>query len=233
MWRYVTSCCLLLGSITAIAQTSEAPVKATDSIVYKESYGLRVGIDLASLIRTSLDDEFSGFQLIGDYRLTERVYIAAELGNEQIEQETNQIDYETSGSFIKAGADYNFYKNWLDLDNMIYGGVRVGVANFSQTLNRFDYYQDNDLYDPVVRFPGQESTGLTAIWLEFQAGLKVQVLHNVYMSINVQLKRSITQDTPDNFDNLYIPGFGRTFDTNEIGVGYTYGITYRIPFYKK
>ena len=83
------------------------------------------------------------------------------------------------------------------------------------------------------RFPNDEFNGLTAFWAEIQAGLKVQVLNNVYLSINVQLKRLVNEQQPDNFDNLYVPGFGRTYDTSEIGVGYSYGITYRIPFYKK
>ncbi len=233
MWRYVTSILIFLVSHAAMAQGDETPVIKNDSTTYEATYGLRVGIDIASLLRTALDEEYTGLQIMGDYRLTDRWYVAAELGNEAVDRETNQIDFETNGSFIKLGADYNFYKNWLDMDNMIYVGFRVGAANYSQTLDRFDYYQDNNLFPVESVFPRTETTGLTAIWGELQAGLKVQVLNNVYMSLNVQLKRSITEDAPENFDNLYIPGFGRTYDTNEIGVGYSYGLTYRIPFFKK
>jgi hypothetical protein len=50
---------------------------------------------------------------------------------------------------------------------------------------------------------------------------------------NFQLKRRLTENAPSNFANLYAPGFGRTFDTGNIGVGYAYGIMYRIPFFKK
>ncbi|WP_194850759.1 DUF6048 family protein [Nonlabens antarcticus] len=233
MWRYVTSFCVFLCCTNAFSQNAEAPSVATDSTQYKETYGLRVGVDLASLIRTGFDKEYSGFQILSDYRLTDRWYLAAELGNEQLERETNQIDFETSGSYVKAGGDYNFYRNWLDMDNMIYVGLRVGAANFSQTLNRYNYYQDNELYDQVTVFPNEKTTGLIVIWGEVQTGLKVEVLNNVYMNINVQLKVMASEDAPENFGNLYVPGFGRTYDTNNIGVGYSYGISYRIPFYKK
>ncbi len=35
------------------------------------------------------------------------------------------------------------------------------------------------------------------------------------------------------FDNLYIPGFNRTYDFSEFGAGFGYGISYLIPIYKK
>lgn len=232
MWRYAISLSFLLLSISGMAQTSESTT-LNDTITYKKTYGLRLGVDLASVARTALDDEYTGFQIMGDYRITDDWYVAGELGNESLDRESNQIDFETSGSYIKAGADYNFYDNWLDLDNMIYAGMRVGASNFSQTLNRFDFYQDSEFYPVDSQFLRRETTGLTAIWVELQAGIKVEVLNNLYMSLNVQLKTMASQDKPDNFDNLYVPGFGRTYDTNSIGVGYSYGISYRIPFYKK
>lgn len=238
MLRYVTSFFIFLSVSAAIAQTQPRPKETpatvkTDSIVYPVTYGLRVGIDLASLVRTVADEDFSGFQLLADYRLTRKWYVAGELGNESLIRESNQVDFETSGSFIKAGADYNFYQNWLDMDNLIYVGFRAGASTFDQRLNRFDFFQDNDTFPASSREPNTEFNGLTAFWAEVQAGLKVQVLNNVYLTLNVQLKALVAEDQPNNFDNLFIPGFGRTNDTSQIGVGYTYGITYRIPFYKK
>ncbi len=222
------ACCTVKAQDTTVLQ-----ITAKDSVAFKATYGLRAGIDMASIVRTLLDDEYSGFQILVDYRLTDRWYVAGELGTEELIRETNQIDYETSGSFIKAGADYNFYRNWLTMDNMIYVGFRVGASTFDQKLNRFDFFRETDVFPADSRFPNEEFNGLTAFWGEIQAGLKVEVLNNLYLGINVQLKVIASEDTPDNFDNLYIPGFGRTYDTNSIGVGYSYGLTYRIPFYKK
>ena len=237
MLRYATSLIFILTCSFGIAQITPNPkepvaVKA-DSIVYPVTYGLRAGIDLASLVRTALDDEYTGFQVMADYRLTDSWYVAGELGNESLDRETNQVDFETSGSFIKAGADYNFYRNWQDLDNMIYVGFRAGAASFSQTLNRFDFFQDNGGFSTDSQFPNEEFKDLNAFWGEIQVGVKVEVLNNLFMTLNVQLKVLASEDIPDNFDNLYIPGFGRTYDTTDIGVGYSYGISYRIPFFKK
>ena len=237
MLKYATSLFCLLSFYMMNAQQTEPQSNqrpaANDSIVYKADYGLRAGGDIASLIRTAIDDEYTGFQIMADYRLTKDWYIAGEIGTEILDRETNQIDFETNGSFLKAGADYNFYGNWLDLDNMIYVGFRAGAASYSQTLKRFDFYEDTGAFPTQSRFPNEEFSGLTSFWAEVQAGVKVEVLNNLYLTLNVQLKIMVAEDQPDNFDNLYVPGFGRTYDTSEIGVGYSYGISYRIPFYKR
>jgi hypothetical protein len=41
----------------------------------------------------------------------------------------------------------------------------------------------------------------------------------------------ISQKIPNNFDNLYIPGFNRTYD-GAFGVGFNYTVSYFIPLYK-
>ncbi|HAB27539.1 MAG TPA: hypothetical protein DCE27_07155, partial [Xanthomarina gelatinilytica] len=75
--------------------------------------------------------------------------------------------------------------------------------------------------------------GLSALWGEFIVGLKVEVLNNLYLGLNAQFKYLISQDQPDNFENLYIPGFQKTYDSGGFGFGYGYSISYLIPFYKK
>ena len=235
MLRYVTSTIAIFICLQLHAQDKQensAEVQ-NDSLYVPANYGLRAGVDLSSIARSLLDDEYTGFEIMADYRVSRRWFAAAEIGTERLDRETNQIDFETSGSFITAGADYNFYRNWLDLENLIYVGFRAGGSSFDQTLNRFAYYQDTNQFEADEVFLNNEYNDLSALWGEIQAGIKVEVLNNLYMSLNVQLKLLLAEDVPDNFDNLYIPGFGRTYDTNSIGVGYSYGISYRIPFYKK
>jgi hypothetical protein len=74
---------------------------------------------------------------------------------------------------------------------------------------------------------------LTAHWAEFIFSIKTEILNNLYLSVNVQLKRKIAEVAPENFANLYIPGFNRTYDFSEFGVGYGYSVSYLIPLFKK
>ena len=42
----------------------------------------------------------------------------------------------------------------------------------------------------------------------------------------------IHEKQPSGYDNLYIPGFGKTNDIGDYNVGYGYSISYMIPFFK-
>ena len=225
---------VLIMMLCSIASFSQNNTVVSDSVVYKQSYGLRLGGDLSKLARSFLDDNYKGFEVNGDYRLTYKLYLAGELG---IEEKTTSTDYLTttaSGSYFKAGADYNMYTNWLDMENMIYGGFRVGLGAFSQTINSFTIYNtDQYWHQQYTSDANQEFKGLSAIWAELVMGIKVQVLHHLYVGLNVQFKGMITQDEPSNFANLWVPGFNKIYDSGRFGVGFGYNVSYLIPIYKK
>lgn len=231
MYRYFSSLIFLL--IFCLPGFAQETTTETDTVRYKEKYGVRVGVDLSKPLRTLLDDKYSGLELVGDYRVYNNFYAAAEIGNEEVTFEGDNIQTLTKGSYIKVGGDYNAYENWQDMQNAIFVGVRYGFATFSQTLDQYRVYTSSDYFGPDIREDDSEVSGLTANWAELVVGLKVEVLNNLYLSANVQLKRRIGQNSPSNFDNLVIPGFGRTYDGSEFGAGYGYSISYLIPLYKK
>lgn len=206
---------------------------ATDSIQFKEKYGLRVGIDLSKPLRTLLDDDYSGFEILGDYRVYKDYYLAAEIGNEKMDYSEDNLSVTANGSYIKLGVDYNAYENWAGMENMIFVGLRYGFATFSQTLNEYAIYTDTQFFPPNIVQGPFETSGLTASWVELMVGMKVELFNNIFLGANLQLKRRVTQSTPSNFDNLTIPGFNRTYDDSSFGVGYGYTISYLIPLYKK
>ena len=210
--------------------TIQIPTENTNKL----EYGLRIGLDAGKLIRSAVDDEYKGFEIVGDYRLTKSWYLAGEIGNEEKTTTNDYLSVTASGSYFKAGADYNMYDNWYGMNNMIYAGFRVGASTFSQTRNNYTVYNTNQYWgeqnssNESVKF-----SGLSAIWVELQLGIKAEVLNNLYVGINGQIKSMISQDEPENMQNLYVPGFYKTFDSNSIGVGYGYTISYMIPLFKK
>ncbi|MTE25922.1 hypothetical protein F1003_03165 [Winogradskyella sp. ZXX205] len=225
---------LLLFSTIAFAQEEKKTV--TDTLVYKQKYGLRLGADISKLGRTFFDDNYTGFEIMGDYRLTKKIYLAGEIGNEERTIENEVLNNTTKGSYFKGGIDLNFYKNWLDMENMIYVGFRAGASTFSQTLNSYRVYDVNHQYwndDLFSVEEGSEFNGLTAIWAEIQIGIKAEMFNNFYAGINVQLKGLVTETAPDNLENLYIPGFNRTYDSGRFGVGFGFNLSYLVPIFKK
>jgi hypothetical protein len=233
MLRFTFSICFVLLSFLGNAQ-EQTEIKK-DSVVVpvkKERYGLRVGVDLFKLTRSFYEEDYRGLELTGDYRLTRKHYLAAEIGNEDKTVDDDQINFTTKGTYIKVGFDFNSYQNWLDMENIISVGLRYGVSSFSQTRNSYQIYNPNQYFGPSpVIFDGTEFNGLSAQWIEVVAGMKAEVFNNIFVGFSFRLNRLVSQKQPNNFENLYIPGFNRTYN-GDFGVGFNYTVSYFIPLYK-
>ena len=73
MLKYITSTAIcMLMVISSLAQNDSIP---QDSLKYSLKYGMRVGTDISKLIRTVVDDDFTGFEINADYRIKPNMYI--------------------------------------------------------------------------------------------------------------------------------------------------------------
>ena len=206
----------------------------TDSISIKNKFGLRAGVDLSKILNSAFNDDYEGFEINADLRILKNIYISAEIGTEKKIISNDYLNTEAKGNYLKAGGDYNMYTNWLGMDNLIYSGFRIGFSNFSQTINSYTIYDINNqpwgqatYYNPIV------NDNLNALWMEFIVGIKTQVLNNLFLGFNIQLKNLISDKTKNNIDNIYIPGFNRTYDSSSLGSGFSYSISYLVPIIKK
>lgn len=232
MHKYFISIFILFFLANVFAQeTGQANVPKIDSVTYKTTYGLRLGIDISKPVKAIFDDTYKGFEIVGDYRISKNLYIAAEIG---FEEETTNEDFTSSfakGNYIRLGANINLYKNWLDMNNEIFFGFRYGFSIFDQTLNNYSINTGNQ-YFPTQIISSRTDDGLHAHWVEFQMGIKVETLNNLFVSASMAYKTMVSVKDPDNFKVLFAPGFNRVF-LNNAGVGFNYTISYIIPFKKK
>lgn len=238
--KYIFSICLVFAFLPLKAQEINSAKVIVDTTknttitpVKTNRYGLRLGVDLFKLSRGFYDKNYKGLELVGDYRLTKKYFLAAELGNENKTTDDTQLNSTAKGSYLKAGFDYNAYENWLNMENIISIGLRYGFSTFSQQLNSYKIYNSNRYFgeNPEI-ISGEKFNGLTASWLEVVAGLKAKVFNNVFVGFSLRFNTLISNTKPSNFDNLYIPGFNRTYN-GSFGVGFNYTVTYFVPIYKK
>ncbi len=205
----------------------------TDTIPKQtQKYGLRVGADLYRATKPFYTKNYTGFEVVGDYRITKSHYIAAEFGHENKTTDDDRVNFTTRGSYLKVGFDYNAYENWLDMQNMIYVGLRYGVSNFNQTLNTYTIYNTTNYFPENHVTSGLQYNNLNSQWIEFVAGVKAEIFSNLFLGFSLRINRFISNKKPENFDNLYIPGFNRTYN-GDFGAGFNYTISYLIPAYKK
>ncbi|WP_298224964.1 DUF6048 family protein [Flavobacterium sp.] len=228
---FLCSLVLVLSSFLVEAQTQK-----TDSVavpVKTNRFGIRVGIDLFKLTRSFYEKDYKGLEIVGDYRISKKYYLAGELGNEDKTVNDDQLNFTTKGTYFKAGFDYNLYENWLDMENMVYIGARYGVSSFSQTLNSYTIYNRYPYFGPSQEIvSGEKFTGLSAQWIEVLLGVKAKVINNFYVGFSFRMHKLVSNKKPERFDNLYIPGFNRTYD-GTFGAGFNYTVSYLIPIYKK
>ena len=231
IWLFIIS---LLAAVhfTTAQEIVEEEVVDTLKKREKKPYTIRFGLDLSKPFMAQLDNGYFGLELVGDIRLFSEFYGAIELGNEKKTQQSEQINYTTTGNYIKLGFDYNLFKNWKGMNNAIYLGLRIGNSFHKQKVNEYEPYQINHYWPAEIIKKGpeiREQDALSARWVEVVTGIKVKMIKNIYMGFSLRLNRLMSDIRPDNFDNLYIPGFNKKTDENVWGAGFNYTITYAIP----
>ena len=206
------------------------------------TYGVRVGAYLHRLARTALSEDYSGFELSGDLRLKRTLFLGAELGNETFaDRETlgDYLLYETtySGSYLKFGADWLVYQPKTKEKNLVTAGVRYALSTFSSDLGAIHVYDSNRIRQPkgfpLFTSDGPQFDGLNASWIEGVFSFKTGLFNNVYLGASLRLGFLLTENSPDNFDNLWIPGFNKVTDGARFGLNVNYTLSYLIPILKR
>ena len=59
----------MLFCVSVHAQNDSIVKAKNDSIKQEQRYGIRIGGDLGKLVRTVLDENYKGFELMADFRL--------------------------------------------------------------------------------------------------------------------------------------------------------------------
>lgn len=237
MLKYIIRICFVFCCFTGFSQSESIDLNPKDTTVHLQPYGLRAGVDLSRVARSFYDKDYSGLEFVGDYRLSQNLYVAAELGNEKNTRYEDLYNYTTSGSYLKLGIDLNVYDNWYGMNNSIYIGGRYAFSTFKHKVNDYQIFDSNRYWAPNDFPLGNtdfgEFSGLNASWLEFVIGTKVELFSNLYLGASLRLSFLVSNKEDEQFANLWIPGFNKTTEGSKFGVGYNYSLSYMIPLYKK
>jgi len=93
------------------------------------------------------------------------------------------------------------------MQNQIYVGGRLAVSSFSHELQEFEISTRDDFFGNDIRTDNREFNDLLATWAEFQLGIKVELVKNIFLGAHIQFKGRVTDTELNNFDHFYIPGF--------------------------
>ena len=196
---------------------------------------IRLGFDIFKPIKSSSDGDNLNYEVVGDLQITENLYLAAEYGSIDRLIEDENINFNSNGNFLRFGFDYNMFKNWVGMDNAIFLGLRYGSSNFSNKIESYNVRNSDAYFSNFVdnNYQTIDHSNLNGSWLEVVAGVKVETFNNVYLGFSLRLNKLLSTKKPENFDNLFIPGFNKVTDDNTFGSGFNYTLTYSIPLRKK
>ena len=223
---FISVAIIILFSVKNFSQTEN------DSVVVKNEYGIRIGLDFSKQIRM-LTEDYKGLSLYGDVKIKERLFIVSELGSDEKELRTDNLRSKFSGNYIKAGLNYNLYNNLPGLNNEIYVGFRFATSKFKSEISEYIIYNKDRFWSQDPIFDNIINKGLNANWVELIIGINAELLNNLFVGLSLRLNRMLNQKKPENFTNLYIPGFNKVTENNNFGTGLTYSIIYQIPIIKK
>ena len=229
MLKYFISIYLLTISINIFSQENEL----IDYVPIKTTFGIKIGLDVSKQIRMLTEPSYKGFVITGDYRLLEKLFLAGEFGYEKKKVTNEILDFNTKGSFLKLGINYNVYKNKKGMNNEIYVGFRYGYSEFEHKLSSYTIHNLDNYWNQNSVNRNLDFKNLNSSWLEFVLGFNAEVFKNTYMGLGLRLNRLLSQKNPKNFSSLYIPGFNKVLEDNNFGVGISYSVFYQIPIYKK
>jgi len=218
---------------------SQTELSSNDSLIEKDKWltinKLRLGADLFKPIKSSSEGDNLNYEIVGDLQVTENLYLAGEYGSIDRVIEDENINFNSSGNFLRIGFNYNMFNNWVGMDNSIYLGLRYATSNFSNTILDYTVRNQDSYFSNLVdrEYQTNEYSNLSGNWIEIVAGLKVETFNNVYLGFSLRLNKLLSNSKPDNFDTLFIPGFNKVTDDNTFGSGFNYTLTYSIPLRKK
>ena len=233
IYLFIISICLSTNML--IGQTES---NSTDTLIKKEKLlninKIRLGFDLLKPILSLSEGDNLNYEIVSDLQLTDNIYLAGEYGLVDKVIEDENINFNSSGSFLRIGFDYNMFENWIGMDNSIYVGLRYGTSSFSSKILDYNVRNKDSYFSNLVtnEFQTIEYSNLSGNWIEILLGIKVETFKNVYLGLSLRLNKLLSDKKPDNFGNLFIPGFNKVTDENTFGSGFNYTLTYSIPLKK-
>ena len=223
---------LLWSSLNAYSQKVEVKKAAVkDASMLDSTYvwtrGARLGFNLAPVIFSTLQKERKGFEFSIDTRLTPKLFPTFELGFENNSYVKDTVlNYTSNGIYGRIGVDYNLRSSDPASNDIFFVGARYGFYTMQQAVS--NYLIHDSLWGPPIQ-GSMPQTNNYGHWIEIITGVKVELLHNIYLGWSLRSKFLLSTSKAFNYPQ-YMPGFGN--GANTVNFGVTYSLFYQIPLMK-
>lgn len=215
----------VLAFFTVRGQETKPDTVKRDSVRNKYMpTGIRLGTDIAALIKSKVSNNFSGWEVNGDIDFY-RYYLALDYGAWGRTYSNDSIDYNNDGSYWRVGADVNFLTKDPER-NMFFIGMRYGRSSFSEnlTIRSFDRVWGHFVNE-------YENESVKSRWFELTTGVRVKIWKMIWMGYTARMKFGLKNKGDSEMLPHDVPGYGRT--DKETYWGFNYQVFIRIPVRKQ
>lgn len=195
--------------------------------------GFTIGINFEGPVGRIFDADKSAFSAVTHIKFADDFFFRGEAGFENLTFSSENIEdrnynYQSNGTFLKAGILYDFFEvEEAGNNDNIFIGLHYGFALQEHGSKR--YIIKNGYWNDYTG--SQSNYVLNSHWLEITGGPRTEILKNLYMSWTINLRVKLFQDNKNVLQPYSIPGFGS--GDNNINAGFSYVIEYYFPWRKK
>ncbi|OIP83345.1 MAG: hypothetical protein AUK44_05430 [Porphyromonadaceae bacterium CG2_30_38_12] len=194
-----------------------------DSAVVKASFrGVRLDVDIVPLVSSFLyHGERYNYEaaLVADMK--HKYFPTIEIGYGGANKSTLVgFHFKDAGVFTRLGVDFSLVKPPKDKKpspNLFFAGMRLAFSTFTYSYSNL-VIQDNYWGQQVTK--DFNDIRASKLWFELTAGMRVEVVKNIFMGWTVRRKILLNQDELGNVYPWYIPGFGLKGEGQNWGVNY-------------
>ena len=214
----------MLLCVCTVAAAQPDSVK-TDSVRNKYvPTNLRIGTDLVALIRSSVKDDFKGWEVNADVDFY-RYHLAVDYGSWARTYRTDSADYDNDGRYFRIGADANFLLKDPER-NIFFIGLRYGRASFRETMK---VTNDDPVWGPFEQT--YNNNAVTSRWFELASGIKVKIYKFIWLGYTARFKFGLKNNGESEMLVHDVPGYGRT--NKETTWGFNYQVFVTLPLRKQ
>ncbi len=166
---------------------------------------LRLGVDLSAIGRQLIEPEVRQYELSLDREIYLNWFAVLEGGYMQVASNRSQFDYNATGFFLRAGADFNLLGRTIAIPNdLVVLGVRYAIGSLTHQSPAF--FINNTYWG---NYTGSvEKNSYTLHWLELSAGIKTEIMSNLYIGWNLKTRVRLGETRDPVLEPYYIGGFG-------------------------
>ncbi len=192
--------------------------------------GVSLGAELGNYTFQYLDPNMIVglyYEAHADVQVNNQIYLNAEYGYMERSRNLGFASfYDSDGSYMRFGADYNILHKKTD-DDAIFFGFRYALSTFNHEVT---YRGIPDFwYDSRPELLNDEN--LKAEWFELTFGMKARLFWNLYFGITGRIQ-FVTQQPTASFTVVDIPGHGFEDPNSTSKFNVSYYLTYRIPLWR-